>query len=246
MHLGSGWRSPRSRPRPRSRANPQRTFGLYRLEILAALLNAVLLFAVAGYVLFEAVSRIGDAPDVASGPVIVVGVLGLLVNVVAFALLRAGSKESLNMRGAYLEVMSDTLGSIGVIVAAVVWGLTDWMWVDPVIGAVIGLFILPRAWRLGHEALLVLVQAAPARLDIPELQRELEAISGVVDVHDVHVWTLTSEMEVATAHLMVAVGTDSHSVLDQARQLLADRHGITHATLQVEPEDHHGCDEVNW
>ena len=151
----------------RSRANPQRTFGLYRLEILAALLNAVLLFAVAGYVLFEAVSRIGDAPDVASAPVIIVGVLGLLVNVVAFALLRAGSKESLNMRGAYLEVMSDTLGSIGVIVAAVVWGLTDWMWVDPVIGAVIGLFILPRAWRLGHEALLVLVQAAPARLDIP-------------------------------------------------------------------------------
>ena len=230
----------------RGRANPQRTFGLYRLEILAALFNAVLLFAVAGYVLYEAVRRIGDAPDVASAPVIIVGIIGLFVNVVAFALLRAGSKESLNMRGAYLEVMSDSVGSIGVIVAAVVWGLTGWTWVDPVIGAVIGVFILPRAWRLGHEALLVLVQAAPAHLDIPELQRELATISGVVDVHDVHVWTLTSEMEVATAHLMVAVGTDSHSVLDQARQLLADRHGITHATLQVEPEDHHGCDEINW
>ena len=223
-----------------------RTFGLYRLEILAALANAVLLFAVAGWVLFEAVQRLSDPPEVASLPVFVVGVLGLVVNVVSFLLLREGAKESLNLRGAYLEVMSDTLGSIGVIVAAVVWGLTGWTWVDPVIGAVIGLFILPRAWRLGHEALLVLVQAAPARLDIPELRRELEGISGVVDVHDVHVWTLTSEMDVATAHLMVAVGTDSHSVLDQARQLLADRHGITHATLQVEPEDHHGCDEVNW
>ena len=230
----------------RGRANPQRTFGLYRLEILAALLNAVLLFAVAGYVLFEAVGRIGDARDIASLPVLVVGVIGLVINVIAFLLLRAGAKDSLNMRGAYLEVVSDTLGSFGVIVAAIVWGITGWTWVDPVIGAVIGVFILPRAWRLGREALLVLVQAAPARLDIPALQRELATISGVVDVHDVHVWTLTSEMEVATAHLMVSVGTDSHAVLDQARQLLADQHGITHATLQVEPEDHRGCDELNW
>jgi cobalt-zinc-cadmium efflux system protein len=229
-----------------ARDHPQRTFGLYRLEILAALVNAALLFAVAGYVLFKAIGRLDDAPDVASVPVLVVGVIGLLVNVVAFLLLRAGAKESLNMRGAYLEVVSDTLGSVGVIVAAIVWGITGWNWVDPVIGAVIGVFILPRAWRLGREALQVLVQAAPARLDVPALQRELAAIIGVVDVHDVHVWTLTSEMEVATAHLMVAVGTDSHAVLDQARHLLADRHGITHATLQVEPEDHHGCDEVNW
>lgn len=230
----------------RGRVNPQRTFGLYRLEILAALLNAILLFAVAGYVLFEALGRVGDGRDVASAPVLVVGVIGLFINVIAFLLLRAGAKESLNMRGAYLEVVSDTLGSMGVIVAAIVWGITGWTWVDPVIGAVIGVFILPRAWRLGHEALLVLVQAAPARLDIRALQRELATISGVVDVHDVHVWTLTSEMDVATAHLMVAVGTDSHAVLDQARQMLADQHGITHATLQVEPEDHHGCDEVNW
>jgi cobalt-zinc-cadmium efflux system protein len=229
-----------------ARVHPQRTFGLYRLEILAALLNAALLFAVAGYVLFEAASRIGDERDVASTPVLVVGIVGLAVNVVAFLLLRAGSKESLNMRGAYLEVVSDTLGSIGVIIAAILWGITGWTWVDPVIGAVIGVFILPRAWRLGREALLVLVQAAPARLDIPALQRELGTISGVIDVHDVHVWTLTSEMEVATAHLMVSVGTDSHAVLDQARQMLADRHGITHATLQVEPEDHQGCDELNW
>jgi cobalt-zinc-cadmium efflux system protein len=228
------------------RTNPQRTFGLYRLEILAALLNAVLLFAVAGYVLFEAAGRIGDGRDVASAPVLIVGVIGLFINVTAFLLLRGGAKESLNMRGAYLEVLSDLLGSFGVIVAAIVWGITGWRWVDPVIGAVIGVFILPRAWRLGREALLVLVQAAPSRLDIPSLQRELATIAGVVDVHDIHVWTLTSEMEVATAHLMVSVGTDSHAVLDQARQLLADQHGITHATLQVEPEDHRGCDEVNW
>ena len=229
-----------------AREHPQRTFGLYRLEILAALVNAGLLFGVAGYVLFKAVGRIGNAPDIASTPVLVVGVIGLVVNVIAFQLLRAGAKDSLNMRGAYLEVLSDTLGSVGVIIAAVVWGITGWTWVDPVIGAVIGVFILPRAWRLGREALLVLIQAAPARLDIAVLRQDLATIAGVVDVHDVHVWTLTSEMDVATAHIMVAVGADSHAVLDRARELLADRHGIIHATLQIEPDDHHGCDEVTW
>ena len=229
-----------------ARAHPQRTFGLYRLEILAALVNAVLLFGVAGYVLYEAASRLGDSQEVASTPVLIVGVVGLVVNIIAFLLLRSGAKESLNLQGAYLEVLSDTLGSVGVIVAAVVWGITGWEWVDPVIGAAIGLFILPRAWRLGREALRVLVQAAPARLDVAVLQGELAAITGVVDVHDLHIWTLTSEMEVATAHLMVSAGTDSHAVLDQARQLLAERHHITHATLQIEPDDHHGCEEMTW
>src|SRR4029079_1979817 len=124
----------------------------------------------------------------ASGPVLIVGVLGLVVNLIAFMLLRAGAKESLNVRGAYLEVMSDTIGSVGVIVAAAVWGITGWTWVDPIIGAVIGVFILPRAWRLGHEALNVLLQAAPARLDMSALRAELAAVSGVVDVHDLRVW----------------------------------------------------------
>jgi len=229
-----------------ARSHPQRTFGLYRLEILAALFNAILLFAVAGYVLFEAARRINDAPEVASGPVLIVGVIGLVVNLIAFLLLRSGAKDSINVRGAYLEVVSDTLGSVGVIVAALVWGITGWTWVDPVIGAVIGVFILPRAWRLGREALNVLLQAAPAGLDVAGLRAELATISGVVDVHDMHVWTLTSEMDVATAHLMVSAGTDTHAVLDQARHLLAERHGITHATLQVEPDNHHGCDEVTW
>jgi cobalt-zinc-cadmium efflux system protein len=229
-----------------AQVHPQRTFGLYRLEILAAFSNALLLFGVAGYVLYEAISRLGDAPDVASTPVLVVGVLGLVINVISYLLLRAGSQSSLNMHGAYLEVVSDMIGSVGVIVAAIVWGITDWSWVDPVIGVAIGLFILPRAWKLGGQALRVLVQAAPERLDVPALQTELAAIAGVVDVHDLHVWTLTSDMEVATAHLMVASGTDSHAVLDEARALLAEHHGITHATLQVEPDDHRGCDELTW
>ena len=229
-----------------ARAHPQRTFGLYRLEIVAALANAALLFAVAGYVAYEAISRLSNARVVASVPVLTVGVLGLAVNGVAFLLLRAGARESLNLQGAYLEVLSDTLGSISVIIGAIVWGITGWNWVDPVIGVGIGLFILPRAWKLGREALRVLMQAAPARLDLPSLQSDIASIDGVVDVHDLHVWTLTSEMDVVTAHLVVTAGTETHGVLDRARTLLAEGYGITHATFQVEPDDHRGCDEMTW
>ena len=222
------------------------TFGTYRLEILAALANAVLLFGVAGYVLYEAAVRLGDPPEVASMPVLIVGVIGLGVNVAAFALLRAGAKESLNIEGAYVEVLSDALGSLGVIVAAVVMHVTGWRWVDAAIGSAIGLFILPRAWRLGAEALRVLLQVAPGHIDIDELRRDLAALDGVVDVHDLHLWTLTSEMEVLTAHLRTAPGADAHSVLDDARSMLAAKHGLDHATLQVEPLDHEGCDAVDW
>jgi cobalt-zinc-cadmium efflux system protein len=223
-----------------------RTFGLYRLEILAALANAVLLFGVAAYVLIEAARRIDDPPEVASVPVLVVGIVGLAVNLVAFALLRAGAAESLNVRGAYFEVIADTLGSIGVIVAAGLMWLTGWGWVDPVIGAAIGLFILPRAWALGREAVRILVQAAPAGADVGAITAALADVDGVVDVHDLHVWTLTSDMEVLTAHLGIAEGTDSQSVLERSRAMPADRFHLTHATLQVEHTGCGDCDEMTW
>ncbi len=223
-----------------------RTFGLYRLEILAALANAVLLFAVAGWVLFEAVQRLSDPPEVASLPVFVVGVLGLVVNVVSFLLLREGAKESLNLRGAYLEVMSDMLGSVGVIVAAILMWTTGWGWVDPIVGAAIGVFILPRAWRLGRAALRVLVQAAPEGIAIDDVRNALLERPGVADVHDLHVWTLTSEMDVLTAHLVVAGDHTTQAVLDDARHLLIDRFGLAHATLQVESSVDHACEDVDW
>lgn len=230
----------------RAGARRHRTFGLYRLEIIAALANAILLFGVALYVLVEAVRRWADPPEVLAVPMLVVAVLGLVANLVAFGLLRAGAGESLNVRGAYLEVLADLLGSVGVIGAAVVLQLTGWQWVDPVVGVAIGVFILPRTFRLGAQAMRILVQAAPPGVDLAQLESELRRIDGVVDVHDLHVWTLTSDMDVATAHVMVRDGIDTHAVLDRARIVLREVCGIDHATLQVEPDTHEGCDELSW
>lgn len=223
-----------------------RTYGLYRLEILAALANAVLLFAVAGYVLVEAVQRFRNPPEVLSTPMLIVAVTGLAVNLLGVRLLREGSGESLNVEGAYLEVVADLVGSVGVVVAALVVRFTGWPYADPLFGAAIGLFILPRAWRLGTRALRILVQAAPPGLDLAELHDRLAGIDGVRDVHDLHVWTLTSDMEVASVHLMTTSDTDSHAVLDRAASLLRDEYRIDHATLQVEPETHRTCSEISW
>jgi cobalt-zinc-cadmium efflux system protein len=223
-----------------------RTFGLYRLEILAALANAVLLFGVAIFVLVEAARRLGDAPDVMDGAMLAVASAGLAANVAAFLLLRSGSQDSINVEGAYLEVLADLIGSLGVIVGAIVIATTGWNWVDPAVGVAIGVWILPRTWRLGARAMRILVQAAPPGMDLDAVESGLASIDGVIDVHDLHVWTLTSEMEVASAHLRVNAVADGHAVLDQARAILLERHGISHATFQIEPEGHEGCDEVAW
>ena len=229
-----------------TRGHSRHTFGLYRLEILAAFVNALLLFGVAIWVLIEAARRIADEPEVTSGPMLVVATLGLVANLVAFGLLRQGAKESLNVEGAYLEVLADTVGSVGVIVAALMLRWFGWGWVDPVVAAAIGLWILPRTWRLGRQAVDILLQAAPHHVDLDRLAHDLADIDGVVDVHDLHVWTLTSDMEAASAHLMVCDGTDHHAVLDQARALLDRDHGIHHGTFQVEPDTHTGCHDVHW
>jgi cobalt-zinc-cadmium efflux system protein len=230
----------------RTAAGGSRTYGLYRLEILAALANAGLLFAVSGYVLYESMQRLFDPIEVAAIPMLIVATLGLLVNVVSWRLLRPGFGESLNVEGAYLEVVADLAGSIGVIAAALIVITTGWPYADPLIAATIAVFIIPRAWRLGRAALRVLVQAAPEGLDMEQLNRALGTVPGVVDVHDLHVWTLTSEMDVATVHLMIAEAVDPHPVLDEARSILRDRYAIDHATLQVEPETDAGCAEISW
>ena len=231
----------------------RRTFGWYRLEILAALANSALLIGVGGFVLFEALRHVAhdDPGEFMSRPVIVIGVVGLAVNLVSMLLLRAGAEDNLNVRGAYLEVVADALGSVAVIVTGVVTAMFGWVWLDAVVGAAIGLFILPRAWRLGGEAVRVLVQAAPAHADPSVVATHLSAIDGVVRVHDLHIWTLTSQMDVVTAHLAIAPGVGHDAVLAAGRRVLAEEFGLDHVTLQVEPAPTAGtttpeCDHPTW
>ena len=220
-----------------------RSFGLYRLEILAALGNAVLLLAVCGYILYESVQRLGAPEAIDAGVVLAVGVVGLGINIVSILLLRGAATESLNLRGAYLEVLADGLGSLGVIVAAVVTMATGWLAADPLFAILIALIIVPRALNLGRQALRILLQMAPPHVDLDQVRDDLARVEGVADVHDLHVWTLTSQMDVASAHLTAAADADQHRVLDEAKQVLAAGYGIQHATLQIEPAAHCGTCE---
>ncbi|MEU6741480.1 cation diffusion facilitator family transporter [Streptosporangium sandarakinum] len=224
----------------------RRSYGSYRAEIFASLLAVVLMLGVAVYVVTEAIGRIGQNAEVSTGPMLIVGALGLAVNLVALLLLRSGAGESLNVKGAYLEVVADTAGSVGVIAAGWLVSATGQAYWDTVIALAIGAFVAVRAISLGRQVFAVLGQHVPEGIDASAVAADLAAIDGVRDVHDLHLWTLTSGMNVATAHLVTADQKDHHAVLDQARDLLLLRHGVAHATLQVEPADHRGCDELNW
>jgi cobalt-zinc-cadmium efflux system protein len=223
----------------------RRSYGSYRAEVFASLLAVILMLGVAVYVVAEAIGRIGEKPEISTGPMIIVGVIGLVVNLIALMLLRDGAAESLNVKGAYLEVMADTAGSVGVIAAGWLVASTGQPVWDTAVALAIGVFVAYRAVGLGRQVFAVLGQHVPEGLSAEEVAGDLAAIEGVHDVHDLHLWTLTSGMHVATAHL-VADQNDSHSVLDQAREVLRSRHGVAHATLQVEPADHKGCDEIGW
>jgi cobalt-zinc-cadmium efflux system protein len=231
----------------RKGSSPSRTFGLYRAEVLAALANAVLLFGVAGYVCYEAATRFADPPEVPGLPVLIAATLGLTANVASFLLLRKGSTESLNIRGAYLEVLADLLGSLGVLLSAVLILLFGWRYADPIVGVAIGLFVLPRTWALARRSLRILFQHAPERVDVAELASGLGELPGVTGVHDLHVWTLTSGMEVASAHLTLADGADQDGVLRAAQRLLASGYRIEHATLQLETRGvTAACRQLSW
>lgn len=224
----------------------RRTYGSYRVEVFASLLAVLLMLGVSASVVLESIRRIGTDVEVAVGPMLVVGALGLLVNLVALLLLRGGAAESLNVKGAYLEVVADTAGSVCVLLAA---GLISWtgqpVW-DMVVALAIGAFVAVRAVLLGRQVLAVLNQNVPAGMQVDAVTADLGAIGGVIDVHDLHLWTLTSGMNVATAHLVTADAVDAHAVLDEARDVLRNRYAIRHATLQVEPAAHTGCQEMDW
>jgi cobalt-zinc-cadmium efflux system protein len=228
-------------------ASARHTFGLYRAEVLAALANAVLLIGVAVVLMVEAVLRLLHPTPVAGLPVLLTAAAGLVANLGAFAALRAGVAESLNVRGAYLEVLSDTVGSIGVIIAGALLLAFGWRWVDPVVAIGVALFIVPRTARLGVAALRILVQSSPGHLDAVQVGDALTKLDGVDEAHDVHLWTLTSGMEVASVHLTSSPGSDPTDVLRRAQALLADRFALRHVTVQVEPagSDTH-CGTPDW
>lgn len=231
----------------RTGATLSRTYGLYRLEVLAALANAVLLFGVAGWILYEAVGRFRAPPQVAGLPVLLTAAAGLVANLVVFALLHSGAKESINVRGAYLEVLADTVGSVGVLFSGAVTLIFGWRHADPLIAVAIGLFVLPRTARLAAQALRILIQEAPRSLDVRAITADLAALPGVARLHDLHVWTLTSGMEVLTTHLCIEDGATRSGVLEQAQRLLAQRYGIEHATIQIErSEESQRCAELSW
>ena len=223
-----------------------RTFGLYRIEVLSTLANALLLSIVAAWVLYQAIGRFTNPPPVAAGAMIAAASAGLLGNVAAFTLLRRGAHEALSIRGASMEVLADTIASLGAIAAGVVIATTGWRYADPVVAAAVAVLILPRAVSLGRAAVRVLLEIAPRDVDVAAIRADLRTVPGVVDIHDLHVWTVTSGMECATAHLSVAADWPSHAVLQAARAALAG-HGIWHATLQLETIGATGsCDDVTW
>ena len=216
----------------------KRTFGYARLEAIGALINGGMLFLVAGYILWEAAGRFREPPAVASTGMLVIAALGLAVNLVSMRLLKAGSGESLNVKGAYLEVWADMLGSLGVIVGALVIMATGWTLADPIIAVLIGLWVLPRTWTLVREAGQVLMQGAPHGLNVDTVRDLMLAHPGVVTVHDLHVWALGSKEPILTAHVVVAdPAGDAETVRRSLNAALAEKFGIHHATLQVEAAD---------
>ncbi|MBB5077091.1 cation diffusion facilitator family transporter [Nonomuraea endophytica] len=221
-------------------ASQRRTFGYYRLEILAAVANAVLLFGIAVWVFAAAWERFFQPPEVASGTVLVVAGVGLAVNLVSMALLYRGQKESLNVRGAYLEVLGDMLGSVAVLVAALVIQVTGWFVVDPIASVVVAVMILPRAWRLLREAVEVLLQATPKGMDLSQVRAHMLEREGVLGVHDLHAWTLTSGLPVLTAHVVVADERlpDAGRLLDELHECLTGHFDVEHSTIQLEPAGH--------
>ncbi len=215
---------------------PEKTYGYYRVEILAALVNALVLLVVAGAILFEAWQRILAPHEILAGPMLAVAVLGFAANLAGAWLLRHGARASLNVRAAYLEVLSDALASLGVIVAGVVVLLTGWLAADPLVSAAIGVFIVPRTWGLLRQAMNVLLEGTPAHLELGEIERAIEETPGVRRVHDLHVWTLTSGREAMSAHVVVGDLAGGERLLERLHALLHARFGVDHTTIQLETE----------
>jgi cobalt-zinc-cadmium efflux system protein len=217
-------------------STPEKSFGYYRAEILAAFVNALVLLLMSFYIVYEAWRRFKNPPAVTSWPMLIVASFGMLVNLAGIRLLGKSSGKSLNVKAAYLEVMSDLLGSLAVIVAAVIMLTTGWYRADPIFGAAIGLFIVPRTWTLLKDVVHILMEGTPSDLDLHRLKETMLSMSGVMAAHDLHVWTLTSGVNAMTAHIWTSNGADDSRVLRDLRQIAKEQFGIEHTTIQIEKE----------
>jgi cobalt-zinc-cadmium efflux system protein len=215
---------------------PAKTFGYYRVEILAALVNALILLVVAAGILVEAYQRVLAPREVLGGPMVVVAATGLAANVIGAWLLHREAESSLNVRAAYLEVMSDALTSVGVLVAAGAIAITGWNLLDPLASGAIAIFIVPRTWRLLTQAVNILLEGTPAHLELKQIETAMTSVPGVRGVHDLHVWTLTSGREAMSAHVIVEDLKDSDRLLEALHALLHTRFGIDHTTIQLDRE----------
>nr|WP_243752070.1 cation diffusion facilitator family transporter [Leucobacter weissii] len=223
-------------------ASSRRSYGYLRVEILAALANGVVLGVIAVVIFVEAIRRLGDEVEIASVPMIAAAVIGGLANLVSLLILRSGQRESLNVRGAYLEVLGDLLGSVAVIAAGLVILFTGWNWVDQAASILIALIILPRAYSLLREVIDVLLEASPRGFDADAARAHMLAVPGVSEVHDVHAWTITSGVPAFSAHVTVSDEAwreqSAHAILDELKACLRTHFEIDHTTLQLEPEGH--------
>lgn len=217
-------------------SDDRRTFGYRRFEVLAATFNAVLLFGVAIYVLVEGIKRFFEPEPVQSTGMLVVAVLGLLINLISMQVLSSRKDKSLNIKGAYLEVWADMLGSLGVIIGAVGIAVTGWQWIDPVIAILIGFWVLPRTWILLKDTTQILLEGAPRGMVLSDVRSALESTDGVSSVHDLHVWTSGADQPSCSVHVELTPGSDSERVRQDLADTLRTKYGISHATIQTEKE----------
>jgi cobalt-zinc-cadmium efflux system protein len=232
LSLGAIWLAQRP-------ANERKTYGYYRAEILGALANAMLLFAVSAYIFYEAFQRFSDPPDVASAPLLVVASLGLAVNGAGAWILAGGAKDSMNVRAAFLDMWQDALGSVAAISAGLIIVTTGWQYADPILAAGVGLLILPRTWKLLKSALDVLFEGTPTHINTAAIGQAVMTVPGVTAVHDLHVWTVTSGFVSLSAHVETDQIRDQHEILVDLRRMLFQRFTIDHATLQIETRTLH-------
>ncbi|TMA62993.1 MAG: cation transporter [Deltaproteobacteria bacterium] len=217
-------------------ATIHRTYGYHRIEILAALFNDLTLWLIVGIIFAAAYSRLSHPPEIEGYGMTIVAILGLAVNLVAAAILHGGHRDNLNLRGAFVHVMSDALGSVGAIIAGIVMLTTGWYLADPLISILIGVLILFSSWSLVKDSLSVLMQTVPKGIQLEDVRRTIEAVDGVSAVHDLHIWAVTSDIFTLSAHAVVANGGDFHLVLNGIEDTLREQFNIEHTTIQLETE----------